>query len=125
LVLIDLRYLYLVNDLILLDENVFNNREPDAGLFQAHAGVEIMDRDNIPRRLGLRMRLECRGIDSKISLALSDSQVVEGVIWVGRGEGDGDNRDKESSPLIRRSTLNISLVSCEGKRANVGRAKQD
>ena len=68
----DPRYLYLADDPILLDENVSNNEEPEAGLFQICAGVEIMNRTNTPRRSGLKIRLECRGVNSRISLALSD-----------------------------------------------------
>jgi len=67
----DPRYSYLTDDPILLDENV-PNREPEAGLFQAHAGVEIVDRDNTPRRLGSKIRSECRDTNSRILLALSD-----------------------------------------------------
>jgi hypothetical protein len=70
------------------------------------------------RRPGSRIRSECRGADSRIPLAPSDPQVVGGVVGGGRDEGDGDDRGKESSPPVRRSTLIISLVSCEGERAN-------
>jgi hypothetical protein len=41
----DPRCSYLADDLILLDENVLNNGESEAGLFQIRAGVKIMDRD--------------------------------------------------------------------------------
>jgi hypothetical protein len=121
----DPRYSYLADDPILLDENVPNNGEPEAGVFQAHAGVEIVDRDNTPRRPGLRIRSECLGADSRIPIALSDPQVVGGVVGDGRDEGDGNDRDEKGSPPVRRSTLIISLVPCEGERANVGRVNQD
>jgi hypothetical protein len=77
-----------------------------------------VDRDNIPRRLGLRIRLECRGANSRISFALSDLQVVGGVVGDGKDEGDGDDRDKESFSPVRRLISIISFVPCEGERAN-------
>jgi hypothetical protein len=62
--MIDPRYSHLANDLILLNENVPNNEKPERGLYQIHAGVKIVDRDNILS--------EYRGTDSRIPLALSD-----------------------------------------------------
>jgi hypothetical protein len=114
----DPRCSHLSDDPILLDENVPDNGEPEAGFYQVHAGVEIVDRDNTSRRLGSRIRSECRGADSRIPLALSDLQMVGGVVGGGRNEGDGDDKDKKSSPPVRRSTPIASLVPCEGERAN-------
>ena len=79
-----------------------------------------MNRDNISRRPDLRILSEYRSINSRISLALSDPSVMGGV-RVGRDEGDGNNHDKESPPLIRRLISITSLVPCEGKRANIGK----
>ena len=121
MIVIDPRCLYLADDPILL---ISNNGESEGGLYQVHAGVKVVDRDNISDRLGLRILAECRGVDSKISLALSDPQVV-GDIGVGKNEGDGDNYDKESFPLVRRLISITSLVFCEGERANVGRINQN
>jgi hypothetical protein len=110
---------------ILLDENVPNNGEPEAGLFQVRAGVKIVDRDNTPRRPGSRIRSEYRGTNSRISLALSDSQMVEGVIRGSKDEGNDNDRDKKSSPPVWRSIPIISLVPCEEERVNIDSANQD
>jgi hypothetical protein len=91
----DLRCSHLANDLILLDENVPNNKKPETGLFQAHTGVKIVNRDNIPRRPSLRIRSECRGNDPRIPLTLSDPQMVGNVVGGDKNEGNGDNRDKK------------------------------
>jgi hypothetical protein len=47
-------YLYLLNDPILLNENVFNNEKSKTGLYQIHAGVKIVDRDNTSRYSDLK-----------------------------------------------------------------------
>ena len=82
-----------------------------------------MNRDNIPRRPNLRMRSECRGINLKIPLTLSDSQVIGNVIGCDKNEFNGDNRDKENFPPVRRSIPNISFILCERERVNIGKAK--
>jgi hypothetical protein len=68
----DLRYLYFVDDLILLNENISNNRKFEAGFFQIHAGVEIVNRDNISRRLNSKIRSEYRDTDLKILFIFFD-----------------------------------------------------
>jgi hypothetical protein len=120
----DPRCSHLADDPILLDKNVFNNGEPEGALYQIHAGVEIVDRDTTSRRPASKILSECRGVDSRIPLALSDPQVVGGV-WGGRDEGIGNDGDKESPPLVRRPISIISLVLCEEELANIGRANQD
>jgi hypothetical protein len=112
--MINPRCSYLANDPILLNENVPYNGEPEAGLFQTHAGVKIADRDNISRRPDSRMRSECRGTNSRISIALSDPQVVGSIVGGGKDEDNGDDRDKKNSPPVRRSIPTTSLVPCEG-----------
>jgi hypothetical protein len=94
-----------------------NNGELKTGLFQTHAGVKIVDRDNIPRRSSSRIRLECRGTNSKILIALSDSQVMGDIVRIDKDE-NSDNRDEKNFPPVRRSTPIISLVFCERERAN-------
>jgi hypothetical protein len=123
--MMDLRCSHLANDFILLDENLPNNKELKAGLFQTHVSVKIVDRNNIQRRPRLKIRSEYRGINSRIPLTLSDPQIMGGVVKDGKNEGDGDNRDKKNFPPMRRSTPITSLVPCEEKRANVGRTNQD
>jgi len=78
-----------------------NNGKPEAGLYQIRASVKIVNRDNTPRRPGSKIRSECRGINSKILLALSDPQLIRDIVRGGRDKGDGDNRDKKNSPLVR------------------------
>jgi hypothetical protein len=68
----DPRYLYLVDDFILLDKNVFNNGKFERDFYQIHAGGEIVNRNNILRRLSLKILSEYFNINSKISLALSN-----------------------------------------------------
>jgi hypothetical protein len=65
----DPRYLYLADDLILLK---FNNRKSKNRFYQAYAGVEIMNRDNISDRLNLRILAEYRDINSKIPFIFFD-----------------------------------------------------
>jgi hypothetical protein len=117
----DPRYSHLADDPILLKPN---NEESEDGLYQAHAGVEVVDRNNISGRPGSRILAEYRGIDSKIPFAFSDPQVV-GDVRVGKNESDGDNYDKKSFPPVRRLTPITSFAPCEGERANVGRANQN
>ena len=93
--MINPRYLYLADDPILLNENVPNNGKSETGLFQAHAGVKIVNRDNIPHRLGLKMQSKYRDIDSRIFIALSDPQVVGGIIKGNKNENNGNDRDKK------------------------------
>jgi hypothetical protein len=48
-----------------------------------------------------------------------------GIVEGGKGGGNGNDRDKKSSPPVRRSTPIISLVPCERERTDIGRANQD
>jgi hypothetical protein len=102
-----------------------DNGKPETGLYQIHAGVKIVNRNNTPRRPDSKIRLKYRGINSKIPLALSDPQTIRNVIKDNKNESNGNNRDKKNFPPVRRSTPIISLVPYEGKRANVGSANQD
>jgi hypothetical protein len=115
------RYLYLIDDPILLNENVLNNGKFKTDLYQIHAGVKIVNRDNIPRRSNSKIRSEYRDINSKIILIFSDLQMMENIIKNNRNENNDNNRDKKNSPLIRRSTPIISLVPCEKERINIGK----
>jgi hypothetical protein len=51
-----------------------------------------VNRDNILRCLGSRIRLECRGINSRIPFAFFDPQMVRDVVKGGKNEGDGNNK---------------------------------
>jgi hypothetical protein len=86
------RYLYLINDSILLDKIVFNNGKSEENFYQIHADIEIVNRDNISRRLNLKIQLKYRDTDSRIFLAFSDFQVMENI-RNGKNENDGDNGD--------------------------------
>ena len=112
-------YLYFTDDLILLDENISNNEESENGLYQTHVNIKIMNRDNTPRRPGLRILPKYRGVNSKISLALIRN------IKVGRDEGDDDNHDIENPFPARRLISITSLVFYGKERANIGRANRD
>ena len=68
----DPRYLYFTDDSILLGENISNNGESKNDLYQIHAGVKIVNRNNTPRRPDLRILTKYRGVNSRIPLALSD-----------------------------------------------------
>jgi hypothetical protein len=70
--MMDPRYLYLVDDLILLNKNVSNNGEPERDLYQIYTGGKIINRDNISRRLISKILSECRDTDSKILIIFSD-----------------------------------------------------
>jgi hypothetical protein len=72
LIIMDPRCLYLADDLILLNKNIFNNGNFEGALYQIHTGGKIIDRDNISRRSVLRILSECRDIDSRISFTFSD-----------------------------------------------------
>jgi hypothetical protein len=95
----DPRYLYLTDDPILLNKNMPNNGESENGLYQIHAGGEIVNRDNILRRSNLKILLEYFNIDSRISFAFSDFQVMENI-RDNKNEDDGDNDDKKNPSLI-------------------------
>jgi len=69
LVVIDRCYLYLIDDFILLESN---NGESEDGLYQAYAGVKVVDRDNTSGRPDSRILAEYRDINLRILLALSD-----------------------------------------------------
>jgi hypothetical protein len=103
--MIDQRYLYLTDDLILLDKNMPNNGKSRKDLYQIHAGGEIINRDNILRRLDLKILSEYFNTDSKISLAFSDSQIM-GDIRDNRNENDDHNGDKKRYTNIGRINQN-------------------
>jgi hypothetical protein len=95
----DPRCSHFADNLILLDKIVPNNGKPKEGLYQIHAGVEIVNRNNIPYRLNSKIQSEYGDTDSKISLAFSDFQIM-GNIKNNKDENDGNNDDKKNSPLI-------------------------
>jgi hypothetical protein len=80
-----------------------------------------VNRNNISRRLILKILSEYGDINSKISFVFSDFQIMEDI-RNNRDENDDDNDYKEIFPLIQRSISIISLVSCEKERTNIDKA---
>jgi hypothetical protein len=70
----DSPYSYFIEDLILLDKNVFNNGKSERDLYQVHVGDKIIDRNNISRRLNSKILSEYRDINSKF---LSSSSIFK------------------------------------------------
>ena len=70
--MINPRYSHLTDDPILLNENVPNNGESKNGLYKAHTGLKVVNRDNTPSRPDSRILAEYRDTNSRILLALSD-----------------------------------------------------
>jgi hypothetical protein len=64
------RCLFFADDSISLDEDMRGNGRPAWSLYRPQAGGEVVDRDNAPRRLSLRVMSEGRGADENIPLAL-------------------------------------------------------
>jgi hypothetical protein len=79
-----------------------------------------MDRNNFPRRPNLKILSEYRDINSKISLAFFNFQIMRDI-GDGKNENNDNNGDKKNSPLIRRSISIISFIFYEEERANVGK----